>query len=553
MPAPTHPSGNARRWRAVFAGTRPPGEPVPVRGVSERSTGRYSILSGSRTAPGRNTAAPTHPTPDDDDHDPTVAGPSTLPPLDDPTAPALIHAADLPEPTEANQRPTPTLPAWARPDPAPPSAAKAATQAAPRPPGWWARWRHARAAAREQRQRHPSARDLPFIHSVRAAQVQEARPGINLAIWLMVLGVALAAGWAATTHVEQITRADARVVPEGREQVIASLEGGLLAELLVSEGAQVTPGQALVRLDPTRFEAQQSEGQAKRLALLAGIARLRAEANGQALAFDPVLRAQARLTDAETEAFQARRRLLDESLAAYRHSIGLVQQELDVSQRMAAQGLVSELEVVRLRRQINDMRQQMLERGNRFRQEASTELLARQSELAQLEEQMVARDDAVRRTLITSPVRGLVKNIRVNTVGGVIGAGTPIMEIVPLGDKLRVEARIKPADIGFVRVGQTAQVKLSAYDANLHGQLSGQVVSLSPDALGDPERANGGPDATFYRAIIRIERNTLQASGQPLPVIPGMNGAVEINTGQRSVLDFILRPMLKAKEAFRER
>jgi membrane fusion protein, adhesin transport system len=398
------------------------------------------------------------------------------------------------------------------------------------------------------------AGDVRYLDAVTEAQVVQARFAANAAIGLMVLAVAGAVTWAATTRVEEITRTDARVVPDGREQVIASLEGGILRELTVREGDRVTAGQTLARLDPTRFEAQQAEARAKRLALMGTIARLRAEVDGDvAPRFPPEVAGEDRVVRAELEAFGARRRLLEEAMSANRQSIRLVQSELDVAERMSAQGLMSNVEVMRLRRQINDMQQQTLERRNRFRQDASTELLRAQTELAQLDEQLVARDDTVRRTVLQSPVDGLVKNIRVNTLGGVVAGGAPIMEIVPVGRRLLVEAKVKPADIGFVRVGQAATMKLSAYEFNVYGGLVGTVESISPDALGDPDRPNAGPDATWYRALVRVESADISRRGEPLPVIPGMTGTVEINTGQRSVLDYLLRPLMKAREAFRER
>ncbi len=444
----------------------------------------------------------------------------------------LVHAADLPDGARATDK----LRKKGSPGPAASS----------------------REAARERDNETAEVRrlqssDLRFLSSVRQAQVLEARPLASASIWLMMIVVALAAAWASLTQVEQITRTEGRVVPDGREQVIASLEGGILRELMVREGAEVRVGQALLRLDPTRFESQQNEGVARQLALKATVARLRAEASGQALSFPPELADSAALTRSEVEAFEARQRLLAEAVSANQNSIALVQRELSVAESMSAQGLMSEVEVMRLKRQIGEMRQQSVERRSRFRQEASTELLKVQSELAQLDEQLVAREDAVRRTVIHSPVNGLVKTIRQNTLGGVVNAGAPIMEIVPQGTRMLVEARIKPADIGFVRVGQKAEVKLSAYDYNLYGGLQGEVEAISPDALGDAERANGGADATWFRALVRIDASSLQANGQALPVRPGMTGTIEINTGERSVLDFILRPLLKAREAFRER
>lgn len=394
--------------------------------------------------------------------------------------------------------------------------------------------------------------DSRFLTQVQAAQQADRPTRATAILWLMLVLVASAIGWAAVAQVDQVTRTDGRVVPVEREQVIASLEGGILRELKVREGMQVQAGQELVQLDPTRFEAQQNEGEAKRLALKGAIARLTAEANERPLAFPDDVQKHARVVDAETEAWRARRRALEEAIATQRHSIGLLQRETDVAQTMAAKGLMSDVEVMRLQRQVNDLRLQIQERSNRFRQEAASELVRVQSELAQLQEQMVARDDVLRRTVLTSPVKGLVKNIRAHTVGGVIGAGAAIMEIVPLGDTVLVEARIKPAEIGFVRVGQPAVVKLSAYEYVAYGGLEGTVDYISPDALGDPDRAQQA-DATYYRALVRCKPPKLQARGEPLPVLPGMTASIEVATGRRSVLSFLLRPLMRGGEAFRER
>jgi len=321
----------------------------------------------------------------------------------------------------------------------------------------------------------------------------------------------------------------------------------------VRDGDQVQRGQPLARLDPTRVESQQNEGEAKRLALLATQARLRAEAGGRALVFPAELEKHPELRAIEQEAYADRRRVLDQASASSQRSIALVQRELEMSDAMARKGLLSTVEVMRLRRQIGEMQQQADERRGRFRQEASTQLLQVQSELAQLAQQQVARDDAVRRTELVSPVDGVVKNIRTRTPGGVVAAGAPVLEIVPVGQRLLVEARLKPGEIGFVHVGQKAEIKLAAYDYNLYGGLEGTVESISADALGDGERNNGGPDATWFRALVRVERSTLKGPDGALEVQPGMTGSVEINTGERTVLSFVLRPLLKAREAFRER
>ena len=392
--------------------------------------------------------------------------------------------------------------------------------------------------------------DVLYVSPVNAAQVLEPAPAAMWAVYLLLVAICLAVGWAAVSEVDIVAQANARVVPDGREQVIASLEGGILRELLVREGQQVTPGQALALLDPTRVEAQQAEGQARRLALKGTLARLLAEASGKRLVFPDDVPPE--VVQGESESYEARLHALSEAVETNRRSIALLSRELSMAESMAAKGLMSEVEVMRVRRQMNDLNLQTQERVNRFRQEASADLVRVRNELAQQEEQMVVRDDALRRTTLVSPVRGLVKQIRANTLGGVIAAGAPVMEIVPLGDRVLVEARVMPADIGFVKLGQPVDIKLSAYEYTVYGSLKGTVLSISPDALGDPERA-ASPEGTWYRALVRADTAALQAGDRQYPVLPGMTGSAEIRTGQRTVLGFLLRPMMKSQEAFRER
>ena len=398
--------------------------------------------------------------------------------------------------------------------------------------------------------------DLAYLSPVRGAHVVEAAPAAMWSVYLMLVIVACALGWAAVAEVDIVAKAPTRIIPEGREQLIASLEGGILRELSVREGEQVRQGQQLATLDPTRVEAQQAEGQAKRVALLGAVARLVAESTGKVLVFPPEVKKSPAVMQGETENYEARKRALDEAVAANSRSIGLLVEELNVADTMARRGLMSDVEVMRVRRQVNDLRLANTERINRFRQEASAELVRVRTELALLEEQMVVREDALKRTVLVSPVNGIVKQIRNNTVGGVVGAGAPIMEIVPVGTRVLVEARIKPADIGFVKVGQPVAIKLSAYDPTVYGALKGKVLSISPDALGDPERA-ANADGTWYRALVDAERESFKAGegkrARPLEVLPGMTGTAEIRTGARTVLEYLLRPMLRTQEAFRER
>ncbi len=392
--------------------------------------------------------------------------------------------------------------------------------------------------------------DMPYLSSVASAQVVEPAPAAMWAVYLLLVAVAVAVAWASVAQVDIIAKANGRVVPEGREQVIASLEGGILRQLLVREGQQVSAGQVLALLDPTRVEAQKAEGHAKRLALRGTLARLQAEASGKPLRFADDL--PEAMVLGETESFEARQRALHDAVETNRRSTAMLGKELAVAESMSAKGLMSEVEVMRVRRQMNDLHLQTQERINRFRLEASAELVRVRTDLSMIEEQMVVRDDVLRRSTLVSPVRGVVKQIRANTLGGVIAAGAPIMEIVPLGDKVLIEARVLPADIGFVKVGQPVEIKLSAYEYSVYGGLKGVVHTISPDALGDPERA-ASPEGTWYRALVVAEGDRPRQGGKALEVMPGMTGMVEIRTGQRSVLGFLLRPMLKSSEAFRER
>ncbi len=396
--------------------------------------------------------------------------------------------------------------------------------------------------------------DHAFLSPLQAAREQEPVHAASWAVYLMLAALVAALGWAALARVDMITRSDSRVIPVGREQVIASLEGGILRELKVREGEAVVAGQALALLDPTRVEAQQNEGRLKRLAMLATVARLQAEATGRPLVFAQALSPLPQVTQSETDSFNARKRALNDAVASNLSNQRLLERELTMASGLSAKGLMSEVEVMRLRRQVNDLNLATQERINRFRQDASAELVRVQTELAMLGEQQVVRDDILKRTVLTSPVRGLVKNIRMNTLGGVVSAGAPVMEIVPVDDQLLVELRISPSDIGFIKVGQPVEIKLSAYDYTVYGSLHGLVDTVSPDALGDPNNPTaGGGNATWYRALVRADAATLKAGGKALTVLPGMTGTAEIRTGRRSVLSFLLRPMMKATEAFTER
>ncbi|WP_175964311.1 HlyD family type I secretion periplasmic adaptor subunit [Burkholderia pyrrocinia] len=396
--------------------------------------------------------------------------------------------------------------------------------------------------------------DAAFMNDVRESLLTQSTPGSMAVLYL--IGTVFAGGliWAHFARVEEITHGEATVISKSREQVIQSLEGGILEELSVREGDVVKKGQILAKIDPTRAETSYRETWSKAIGLKATIARLRAEAYGQPLVFPNDVREVAAIVKQETLAYDSRRRALNDSVSALERSYALSAKEIGLAEPLAAKGLVSEVELLRMRRQANEIRSQIVERRNKFQADANSELIRLELELSQASETLVGRADVLQRTTVVAPVYGTVKNVRVNTIGGVIQPGEHIMEIVPLEDQLLVETRIKPSDVAFLRPGQPATVKITAYDFGIYGGLKGEVEQISPDTLKDDQKAAAGrPDATYYRVLVLTESSALSAGGKTLPILPGMIASVDIRTGEKTILDYLLKPVMKAREAFRER
>lgn len=392
--------------------------------------------------------------------------------------------------------------------------------------------------------------EIAYMRDMHQALVTEKKNAVGLTLLLMLCALAAGLVWASTSKVEEITRGNAKVIPSSREQIIQSLEAGILTELLVKEGDIVAAGQPLLKIDPTKAKAIFQEGSNKVLALRATAARLRTEARGTPLTFPKDVQANAELLRNETNTYQAKRYAVEQSMATLRRSKELIGRELAMTEPMVAKGLVAEVELLRMRRQFNEADLQIQERFNKWRADAANELVKVESELSQATEVVAARADQVKRTVINAPLRGTVKNIRINTIGGVIQPAQDIMEIVPLEDKLLVEAKIHPHDVAFLRPGLPATVKISAYDYSIYGGLKGEVELISPDTLREERHPE---EDTYYRVLVRTDISGLKRAGKELPIIPGMTASVEIRTGEKSVLDYILKPILKVREALRER
>ena len=397
--------------------------------------------------------------------------------------------------------------------------------------------------------------DLPLLNDLHAAMQHEKHRGMYWTITLLALFLAVFLVWAYFSNVEEVTRGQGSVIPSSREQVIQSLDPGVLSEMLVREGDLVERGQVLLKLDTARSSAVYREAKNKADALEATAVRLRSEAHGVPLKFPASVPAE--LVARETAAYRARTRAVNETVQGLEQSKKLLDKEIAITEPMAAKGVVSEVEILRMKRQSNDLQLQITERRNKFQSDANTDLVRVEADLAQSEEAAAARADPVKRSEIKAPLRGVVKNIKINTVGGVVGAGQDIMEIVPVDGPLLVEAYIRPQDVAFIKPNDDALVKLTAYDYAIYGGLEGKVKLISPDTLQDnrrPSELKLNPDESFYRVIVQTTSHDLKdKNGKEMPIIPGMIATVDIKTGEKTVFQYLIKPITRLKQALRER
>lgn len=375
-------------------------------------------------------------------------------------------------------------------------------------------------------------------------------PKISLFVWIVCIGLLLLLLWAWLFNLEEVSTGTGKVIPSSKEQVIQSLEGGILTKLNVHEGEIVQQGEILAQLDPTRLESNVGESASVLLAARATAARLRSEVNGTALSFPAEVLKDPALVNEETALYQSRRSNLEESLAGLKHALTLVEQELSMTEPLVVKGAASDVEVLRLKRQATDIRNQMSDVRNQYLVKSREELAKANTDIETQSQIVKGRTDTLSRTVFKSPVRGIVKEISVMTLGGVVSQNGKLMTIVPLDEQLLVEARISPRDIAFIRPDQEALVKFTAYDYAIYGGLKGKVTVISPDTLRDEVKQ----DQYYYRAYIRTDSDKLvNKTGKQFNITPGMVATVDIRTGEKSVLDYLIKPFNKAKEALRER
>ncbi|WP_419794385.1 HlyD family type I secretion periplasmic adaptor subunit [Pseudomonas palleroniana] len=430
------------------------------------------------------------------------------------------------------------------------------------------------------------------LPEVSKALVEDAPRVIRLTIWAIIAFFIFLVTWAGFSSIDEVTRGDGKAIPSSKLQKIQNLEGGIVSELYVKEGQVVEAGAPLIRLDDTRFVSNAGETEALRLAMQLRVERLSAQVDDRPLNIpDDVLKAAPNQAASERSLYDSRRQQLKDEVGGlqeqlvqrqqelreftskqsqYRSQLSLQRQEINMSEPLVAQGAVSPVEVLRLKRAemetrgqldattlaipraesaIKEVQRKIDETRGKFRSEALTQLNEARTELNKAESTGRALEDRVSRTLVTSPVRGIVKQLLVNTVGGVIQPGSDMVEIVPLNDTLLVEAKIRPQDIAFLHPGQEAIVKFTAYDYTIYGGLKAKLERIGADTITDEDKKT-----TYYMITLRTDRSHLGTDEKPLLIIPGMVASVDIITGKKSILSYLLKPIIKARaEALHER
>ncbi|MFJ2537175.1 MULTISPECIES: HlyD family type I secretion periplasmic adaptor subunit [unclassified Pseudomonas] len=430
------------------------------------------------------------------------------------------------------------------------------------------------------------------LPEVNKALIEDAPRVVRLTIWAIIGFFVFLMLWANFAVIDEVTKGEGKAIPSSKIQKIQNLEGGIVTELYVKEGQIVEAGAPLIRLDDTRFASNVGETEADRLSMVLRVERLSAEVDDRPLNFpEDVLKAVPGQAKSEESLYISRRQQLHDEIgglqeqliqrqqelreftskqAQYRQQLGLQRQEINMSEPLVAQGAVSPVEVLRLKRAevetrgqldattlaipraesaIKEVQRKIDETRGKFRSEALTQLNEARTDLNKAKATGKALEDRVSRTLVTSPVRGIVNKLLVNTIGGVIQPGSDMVEIVPLDDTLLVEAKIRPQDIAFLHPGQEATVKFTAYDYTIYGGLKAKLEQIGADTITDEDKKT-----TYYVIKLRTDRSHLGTDEKPLLIIPGMVASVDIITGKKSVLSYLLKPIIRARaEALHER
>lgn len=435
--------------------------------------------------------------------------------------------------------------------------------------------------------------DIGFVHSSYGHYFDKPKRSIDGMFTLIIVLITGLVIWASIAEVDEITRGDGKVIPSSKIQKVQSLDGGIISEILIKTGQHIKQGQPLMKIDTTRFQASVEEVQEERLALIAKKSRLNAQ-----LAFNPRKKVPSidfpnevekvsKITTVENKVFKNN---IDEHRSALkilelqfeqkvqekkeivskinqtRKSLNLAQKQLSTIERMVKSGSKSKVELLNMQKEVNQLEgdletaelslsrselsiseaeNKIVEKVKTFRSESYKEMQEVDIQLNKIESRLVSESDKLEKTTVRSPVNGVIKQININTIGGVVKSGVDLIEIVPDSDILLVEAKIDPKDIAFISPAQKAVVKLTAYDFTVYGGLDGKIIEISADSIKDTESKDG---KSFYQIVIQTDKNFLERNGERLPIIPGMITSVDIVTGKKTIMDFFLKPIIKIKE-----
>jgi adhesin transport system membrane fusion protein len=427
-------------------------------------------------------------------------------------------------------------------------------------------------------------KDLQYMSSVSEAMAEQAPRGASALLWTMLLFIIIAIVWANWAELDEITRGDGEIIPSSQLQVIETLEGGAVSEILVREGDVVEKGQVLLRIDDIRFSSSLKENQVRQYELIAKAARLKAESDnvefispeGFPEEYQSMIEQEKFLFSTRKEEMLAGLGGLEQQVAQrgqelkaaksqegqLQRSYSLLKRELDITRPLLKEGVISEVEFLRLKRQLNDLlgelsgvrlnipriestlqetKQKLGESELQFRNEARRELNEVGAEVSRIKQALTGMNDRIDRAEVKAPVKGTVKQLLVNTVEGVVQPGDELLNIIPWEDTLLVEAQIRPSDIANIAPGQKAVIKVSAYDFSIYGGVGASVVFISPSTILDEE------GESYYLVRLETEQPFLGTASADLPLIAGMTVSVDILTGKKTVMDYLLKPVLKAK------
>lgn len=373
-------------------------------------------------------------------------------------------------------------------------------------------------------------------------KAKKSRSKPSIIIWVALAVIIVLITWASFAKIDQVTRAQATVIASDRTQEIQATDNGVVSELLVKEGDDVKKGDLLAILEEERAKAALDNSATKVAALRARVARLEAEIFDRPLNFPEEIQKYAEYVQNQTELYNRRRQAITQDVASLQKMLELAKRELAMNEPLLAHGDVSQADVIRLRRQVADIEAQITNKRNKYFEDAQTELTKTQEELESETEQLRDRAQVLEEKRLFAPVDGKVNNIAVTTIGGVVRSGDTIMQLLPTSSDLVVEAKVRPVDIAYVKEGQTASVKLDAYDYSIFGAMNGEVIYISPDTL--MEKTPQG-DKPYYRVQIRIEGAQVAAREDEIIIKPGMTASVDIKAMERTVLSYLTKPITK--------